>query len=124
MICDPADTCAGADIRVGWGGSVPVSLLTVNSELVFAKHSSGKRNRRRVFARVRPPAPLPCGAGDAEQMAGWERLGGTPDHTSFNHVRVCNHVMRILGCAGEDEPPSRLPGGGRDDRFGTRVGGG
>lgn len=59
--------------------------------------------------------------GDAEQMAGWERLGVTPDHTSFNHVRVCNHVMRILGCTGEKELPSCLPGGGLDDRFALRT---
>lgn len=50
-------------------------------------------------------------------MAGWERLGVTPDHTSFNHVRVCNRVMRILGCTGEREPSSRLPGGGINERF-------
>lgn len=41
----------------------------------------------------------------------------TPDHTSFNHVRVCNRVMRILGCTGEREPSSRLPGGGINARF-------
>lgn len=83
MICDPADTCAGADIRVGVfmagqdGRSVPVSLLTVNSELLFAKHSSGKRNPLRVFVcrRVWQPAPLSC-VGEMQSKwqdgSGWE----------------------------------------------------
>lgn len=30
-----------------------------------------------------------------------EVLGGTPDHTSFNHVRVCNHFVHIFGCIGD-----------------------
>lgn len=83
MICDAADTCAGADMRVGVlmagqdGRSVPVSLLTVNSELVFAKHSSGKRNRLRVLVcrGVCQPAPLSC-VGEMQSKwqdgSGWE----------------------------------------------------
>lgn len=38
--------------------------------------------------------------GDAEQIEGWERLGVAPDHTSFNHVRVCNCFVHIFGYTG------------------------
>lgn len=59
------------------GRSVPVSLLTVNMELVFAKHSSGKRNPLRVFVchGVCQPAPLSC-SGEMQSKwqdgSGWE----------------------------------------------------
>lgn len=45
----------------------------------------------------------------------------TPDHTSFNHVGVCNHVMRILGCTADKELSFCVPGGGLDDRFALRT---
>lgn len=70
MICDPADTCAAQISSSGflWQGrtAVPVSLLTVNIEFVFAKHDSGSRNTvcLCVAALVQ--------RGDAEQMAGWD----------------------------------------------------
>lgn len=81
MICDPADTRAGADIRDGVfmagqdGRSVPVALLTVNSELVFAKHGSGKRDRLRVSVcrGVCQPAPLSCGG---EMQSKWQDGSG------------------------------------------------
>lgn len=67
-------------------------LLTVNMKLLFSKHSSGKGNPCVIeFAQQ----------GDAEQIEGWERSGVTPDRTSFNHVRVCNHFMHIFGCVGD-----------------------
>lgn len=28
-------------------------------------------------------------------------LGVTPDHTSFNHFRVCNHFVHIFGHIGD-----------------------
>lgn len=28
-------------------------------------------------------------------------LGVAPDHTSFNHVRVCNHFVHFFGCIGD-----------------------
>lgn len=40
--------------------------------------------------------------GDTERSGGMgEVLGVTPDHTSFNHVRVCNHFVHIFGCTGD-----------------------
>jgi len=38
--------------------------------------------------------------GDRQRGMG-EVLGVTPDHTSFNHVRVCNHFVHISGCIGD-----------------------
>lgn len=58
MICDPADMRAAAHISMfgrgggyGCGGwlAVPVSLLSVNIELVFAKHGSGKKSLLCVY---------------------------------------------------------------------------
>lgn len=77
MICDPADMRAAVHISVlggggGYGGggwpAVPVSLLTVNIELVFAKHGSGKKNLLCVFVcRCLSGGGEGGGVGDAEQ---------------------------------------------------------
>lgn len=40
--------------------------------------------------------------GDTELSKGMGEVPGvTPDHTSFNHVRVCNHSVHIFGCIGD-----------------------
>lgn len=76
-------------MAAGGRSAVPVSLLTVNMKIVFAKHGSGRKES----------APCVCEPPQSK-MAGRSWLGVTPDHTSFNNVGVCNHVMRILGCTG------------------------
>lgn len=70
------------------------SVLTVNMKHLFSQHSSGKGNLCDSFSCVQDR--------DTELREGMGEVPGvTPDHTSFNHVRVCNHSVHIFGCIGD-----------------------
>lgn len=63
-------------------------------KLLFSKHSSEKENLRAFSAFVQE--------GHTKPRQGMGEVPGvTPDHTSFNHVRVCNHFVHIFGCIGD-----------------------